>query len=92
MVALRKWWPVTRILSLHQFDRETDMSLPNTTQINALDFVKRERDGIIDFAARLIATPSPNPGGSELAAAQAAEDQMRALGMQDTRIVGRSRE
>ena len=68
------------------------MSVPNIAETNALEFVKRERDGLIDFAARLIATPSPNPGGSELAAAEVAEEQMHVLGMQKTRIVGRSRE
>ena len=58
------------------------MSVPNIAETNALEFVKRERDGLIDFAARLIATPSPNPGGSELAAAEVAEEQMHVLGMQ----------
>jgi acetylornithine deacetylase/succinyl-diaminopimelate desuccinylase-like protein len=54
--------------------------------------VQQNHNGVVDFAARLIAAPSPNPGGTELAAAQVAEQRMHLLGMRDTRIVGRSHE
>ncbi len=57
-----------------------------SAQQRALDFIDQHRDDLIAFAQRLIATPSPNPGGSERAAAQVAQAQLHALGLTETTI------
>jgi acetylornithine deacetylase/succinyl-diaminopimelate desuccinylase-like protein len=58
----------------------------------ALDFIDRQQAALVDFASRLIAIPSPNPPGNELAAARVAEAQMHTLGLANTTIVGPSPE
>jgi len=49
--------------------------------------VEQNRDEIIDFAIRLIETPSYNPPGDEIAVAKVAEEQLRNLGLEDLMIL-----
>ncbi|MGD9091264.1 MAG: M20 family metallopeptidase [Anaerolineales bacterium] len=52
-----------------------------------LAYIEERRDQIVNFAVRLIETPSHNPPGNELAAAQVAERQLRQLGLNDIYII-----
>jgi len=50
-------------------------------------YIEQRRDQIINFAVRLIETPSHNPPGNELAAALVAEKQLQELGLNDIDIL-----
>jgi len=50
-------------------------------------YVEEKRQEILDFAIRLIETPSHNPPGDEIAAAKVVEKQLRKLGLEDLTII-----
>jgi acetylornithine deacetylase/succinyl-diaminopimelate desuccinylase family protein len=55
-------------------------------------FLEARGAELIDFACELVATPSPNPPGGERAVAEALAARLRALGIDDIRLVGREPE
>jgi acetylornithine deacetylase len=57
-----------------------------------LEWMDARAADVLDFARRLIATPSINPGGDEREAAACVEAELRSLGIEDVRRVGPSDE
>ncbi len=51
-----------------------------------LDWLEDRRQEIIDFAAELVATPSPNPPGDERAVVQVILERSRRLGLDDAEV------
>jgi acetylornithine deacetylase len=64
--------------------------MPNFDPTQALEFVESGRQDLIDLTKALIATPTPNPPGDEIAAAEVAAAALRQLGFDDIEIVGPS--
>lgn len=50
-------------------------------------WIDRHRDDLVGFAARLVATPSPNPPGDERAVVQVILEQMGRLGLTGAEVV-----
>lgn len=51
-----------------------------------LDYLDNSQGDIIDFAIQLVETPTPNPPGNELAAAQLAAQRLHSLGLINTSL------
>ena len=67
------------------------MTVPTSDGV-LLEYLDARAGDVLDFARRLIATPSINPGGDERAAAACVEAELRRLGVDDVRRVGPSEE
>jgi acetylornithine deacetylase/succinyl-diaminopimelate desuccinylase-like protein len=63
--------------------------MPNLPSIQSelLAYIEANREELIDFAIRLVETPSHNPPGDEIIAAEVAAEQLRKLGLKDLAIL-----
>lgn len=52
----------------------------------AMEFITRHEDEILEFTKTLIRTPSPNPPGDETAVADAVSERLRELGITDIEV------
>ncbi|MGQ9584261.1 MAG: M20 family metallopeptidase [Anaerolineae bacterium] len=57
-----------------------------------LNFLEDRRQEMLDFACRLVATPSPNPPGDERAVTQVILEEMKALGLGGAEVLARAPE
>ena len=64
------------------------MSLSTSVVATVLESIDKDQQALVNFASQLIATPSFNPPGNELAVAQVAESHLHTLGLTETRILG----
>lgn len=64
------------------------MSMLMDAQAGALEWIDHHCESLIDFAIRLVSTPSPNPPGDELAVAREVENQLHHLNFTDITITG----
>jgi acetylornithine deacetylase len=59
-----------------------------STDAPLLEFLREQRDDLVDFARELVATPSPNPPGDERAVAALVEAKLRDLGVTRVETAG----
>lgn len=54
-----------------------------------LDFVDRNQERVVEFAQRLVASPSPNPPGDERRVAATIQEEMEALEVENVEVVSK---